>query len=184
LITSSLPYEGKSFIASNIAVSIAQGLDKHVLLVDTDLNQPSLHNIFQIESNKGLSDFLVSDKYQLKDFIKKTEIPKLSILPAGSCFTHAAELFSSDLMTLFIREVKNKYDDRIIIFDSSPLIISDSLAISDKVDGCIIIVKTGKTNRKLVSKTIEMIGKTKVIGIIMNYCEIPSKNYAGYYGKK
>jgi protein-tyrosine kinase len=184
LVTSSLPLEGKSFIASNLAVSMARGLDEHVLLVDADLTSPSLQNIFQINSNKGLSDFLVCENYELSNFIKKTKVPKLSLLPAGSFFERSSELLASELMKLFIQEVKYRYDDRIIIFDSSPLIISQSLAISDKVDGVIIVVKAGKTDRKLVNKAVEMIGRKRIVGIIMNYCNVSSWKYAAYFGKE
>ncbi|MEJ2102119.1 MAG: hypothetical protein P8X68_19425, partial [Desulfobacterales bacterium] len=91
---------------------------------------------------------------------------------------------ASELMKLFIQEVKYRYDDRIIIFDSSPLIISQSLAISDKVDGVIIVVKAGKTDRKLVNKAVEMIGRKRIVGIIMNYCNVSSWKYAAYFGKE
>jgi protein-tyrosine kinase len=184
LVTSALPLEGKSFVASNLAVSMARGLDEHVLLVDADLTSPSLQNIFQINSPRGLSDFLVCDNLELSSFIKKTEVPKLSLLPAGSFFERSSELLASELMRLFIQEVKYRYDDRFIIFDSSPLIVSQSLALSDKVDAVIIVVKAGKTDRKLVEKTVEMIGRQKVVGIIMNCCNVSSWKYAGYMGKE
>jgi protein-tyrosine kinase len=184
LVTSALPLEGKSFVASNLAVSMARGLDEHVLLVDADLTSPSLQDIFQIKSSKGLSDFLVCGDYELSSFIKKTKVPKLSLLPAGSFFERSSELLASELMRLFIQEAKYRYDDRFIIFDSSPLIVSQSLALCDKVDGVIIVVKASKTDRKLVEKTVEMIGRQKVVGIIMNYCNVSSWKYAGYIGKE
>ena len=151
LVTSSLPLEGKSYVSSNLAVSIARGLDEYVLLVDTDLNNPSLHKIFRIQSEVGLTDFLVNVKYDLSDIIKKTQIPKLSMLPAGIRYERSSELLASELMSLLIQELKYRYTDRYIIFDSSPIIISQSLAIADKVDAVLIVVKSGKTNRKLVS---------------------------------
>lgn len=184
LVTSSLPLEGKSYVSANLAVSIARGLDEHVLLVDTDIDNPSLQSIFQIQSEMGLTDFLVNEKFELSDIIKKTQVPKLSLLPAGVRYERSSELLASELMSLLIQELKYRYDDRYVIFDSSPIIISKSLAITDKVDAVIIIVRAGKTDRKLVYKTVDMIGREKVLGIIMNYCKESYRNYSKKYIKR
>jgi exopolysaccharide/PEP-CTERM locus tyrosine autokinase len=181
LVTSALPKEGKSFITSNLAVSIARGFDKYVLLVDADLKKPSLHEFFEIEADKGLCDFLTNHKLELSSLIKKTKIKKLSLLPTGSCLENSSELFSSKVMDLFIQEIKNRYDNRYIIIDSLPAQISETLALVDKVDGVIIVVKSGKTNKELVANTIDTIGKEKVIGIILNYGNLELKKYYKYH---
>lgn len=183
LVTSSLPGEGKSYTAANIAVSIAKGFEQHVLLVDSDSLKPSLQHIFGIDSDLGLYDFIASEEYELSQLIKQTKIPKLSILPAGTCFENSSELMASRAMTLFVQELKYRYDDRYIIFDAPPVTRSQALALAEKVDGAVVVIKAGQTDRNLVNKTIEMIGRQRVVGIIMNYCDIALRNYAGYYGK-
>jgi exopolysaccharide/PEP-CTERM locus tyrosine autokinase len=177
LVTSALPKEGKSFITSNLAVSIARGFDKYVLLVDADLKRPSLHEFFEIDADKGLCDFLTDHQLELSSLIKKTKIEKLSLLPSGSCLENSSELLSSEVMSLFIQEIKNRYDDRHIIIDSLPAQFSETLALVEKVDGVIIVVKSGKTNKELVAKTIDTIGKKKVIGVILNYGNLELKKY-------
>ena len=169
LITSSVPFEGKSFIAANLAVSVAQGLDQYVLLVDADLRKPSLAEIFSIKRGEGLSDFLTNDRHELSSLIQKTEIPKLSFLPAGSAYEKSSELLSSELMKAFVQEVKYRYDDRYVFFDSPPAIVSETLALADAVDGIILVVWAEKTDRKVVERTVELLGRKKTLGVILNY---------------
>jgi capsular exopolysaccharide synthesis family protein len=180
LVTSSLPLEGKSFVASNLALSIASGLDKYVLLVDADLRKPVQQEIFKINSGLGLADYLVNEKYQLIDLIQKTPVPKLTLLLAGSDYENSSELLSSELMTLFVQEVKYRYDDRYIIIDAPPAHISESLALAEKVDYVILVVRAGKTDRKLVQETAKNIGMHKIIGVFLNYCDIKKTAYYGY----
>ena len=181
LVTSSLPLEGKSFVASNLALSIASGLDKYVLLVDADLRKPVQQDIFKINSELGLADYLANEKHQLIDLIQKTPVKKLSLLPAGSGYENSSELLSSDLMSLFIQEVKYRYDDRYIIIDAPPAYISEPLALAEKVDYVVLVVKAGKTDRKLVQETAKNIGMDKIIGVVLNHCSIKKKAYYGYY---
>lgn len=183
LVTSSLPLEGKSFVASNLALSIASGLDKYVLLVDADLRKPVQQQIFKINSELGLADYLVNEKHQLIDLIQKTPVQKLSLLPAGSGYENSSELLSSELMTLFVQEVKYRYDDRYIIIDAPPAYISEPLALAEKVDCVLLVVRAGKTDRKLVQETAKNIGMHKIIGVFLNHCDMKKTAYYGYgYG--
>jgi capsular exopolysaccharide synthesis family protein len=184
LITSSQPYEGKSFIASNLAVSIAQGFEKHVILVDADLKHPSLQKIFNLKSKEGLSDFIINEKLELSNLIHKTMVSKLSVLTAGTCYENSSEILSSELMRLFIQELKYRYSDRYVIIDSPPAKISETLALVNQVDGVILVVKTGKTDINLVKNICENIGREKIIGIVMNYYKQNIKNYYSYYNNK
>ena len=181
LITSSLPLEGKSFIAGNLAVSIARGLDQYVLLVDADLRRPSLSKLFGIDADAGLSDFLTDATYELNALIKKTETPKLSLLPAGSAYEKSSELLSSELMKAFVQEVKYRYDDRYVIFDSPPAHISETLALADVVDGVIFVVNAGKTEKKIIERAVDLVGKQRIIGVILNRAESAMKQYYYYY---
>jgi len=102
LVTSSVPGEGKSFVASNLALSIANGLDKSVLLVDADFRKPSIQTTFGFGVTKGLSDYLSDAKYELGDLIQSTSFRGLSVLPAGSCPPDSSELLAGEIMKIFV----------------------------------------------------------------------------------
>jgi exopolysaccharide/PEP-CTERM locus tyrosine autokinase len=179
LVTSLYPHEGKSFFSSNLAVSIAHSIDKYVLLIDADLKKPSLPKYFAIKPDIGLTDFFLDQTRQLSFLIQKTEIPKLSILASGSACRSSSELVSSDSMSHLIHELKHRYIDRYVIFDSAPVQMSDTLSLANKVDGIIIVVKAGKTSKKLVKQAIQKLGKEKILGIVLNFCKVDlKKNYA------
>ena len=181
LVTSALPEEGKSFFASNLAVSIANGLDQHVLLVNADFRKPSLDVIFNIDSKLGLSDYLVNENHHLTELIQKTEIPKLSYLPAGSSYERSSELLASEAMKLLVLEMKYRYEDRYIIFDSPPVRKSETLSLIDKIDGIILIVRAGKTDKKLIREAAEITGMKKNIGVILNRFNLKESPYHKYY---
>jgi exopolysaccharide/PEP-CTERM locus tyrosine autokinase len=181
LVTSCNPSEGKSFISSNIAVSIAKGFDEYVLLIDADLRKPTLHKIYEVPLNPGLTDFLTEPDNELGDVIIRTDIGKLSLLTAGSMYDGSSELLDSDLMTMFLQGLKIKYDNGYVILDTPPLLISEALALSHKVDGIIMVVDVQRTSKDIVRRTMQLIRKDKLLGIIMNNCDFTMKNYK-YYG--
>jgi protein-tyrosine kinase len=193
MVTSAVPGEGKSFIASNLAISIARNIDEHVLLMDCDLRLPSIHNRFNIETKIGLSDYLTGD-VSLSSLLVKVGIDKLSILPGGKPPENPAELLSSEKMAQLLEEVKKRYEDRYIIVDSAPpQLTAESSALARQVDGIILVINYGKTKRELISDLLEIIGKEKIIGIVFNRFNLRSSSYYGYgkysryakyYGKK
>jgi protein-tyrosine kinase len=188
MVTSAVPGEGKSFIASNLAISIAQNIDEHVLLMDCDLRLPSIHNRFNIEAKTGLSDYLTGD-VSLSSLLVKVGVDKLSILPGGKPPENPAELLSSEKMAQLLDEVKQRYEDRYIIVDSAPpQLTAESSALARQVDGIILVINYGKTKRELIADLIENIGKEKIIGIVFNRFNLLSSSYYGYgkysnYGK-
>ncbi|MBA4369485.1 MAG: exopolysaccharide biosynthesis protein [Desulfobacterium sp.] len=188
MVTSAVPGEGKSFIASNLAISIAQNIDEHVLLMDCDLRLPSIHNRFNIEAKIGLSDYLTGD-VSLSSLLVKVGVDKLSILPGGKPPENPAELLSSEKMAQLLEEVKKRYEDRYIIIDSAPpQLTAESSALARQVDGIILVINYGKTKRELIADLIEIIGKEKIIGIVFNRFNLRSSSYYGYgkysnYGK-
>ena len=181
LVTSALPEEGKSFVASNLAVSIASGLDQHVLLVGADTKKPSLDEIFNIDSELGLSDYLVNEKHNLSDLIHKTKVPKLSYLSSGSSYERSSELLASEVMKMFVLEMKCRYDDRYIIFDAPPAQMSETLGLADKVDGIILVVRAGKTDKKLIRETAKITGMKKNLGVVLNQFNLKALPYYKYY---
>jgi protein-tyrosine kinase len=188
MVTSSVPGEGKSFVSSNLAVSIAQNIDQHVLLMDCDMRKATIQGNFGFDDVKGLSEYL-SKGTSLSSLLLKTEIDKLTILPGGRTPRNPAELMSSKKMAELLKEVTSRYNDRYIIIDSPPPhLTSETSVIARQVDGILLVVKAGSTQRELVGDLLEMMGKEKVLGIVVNWFDVRSSAYYGYgkyskYGK-
>jgi len=180
MVTSSIPEEGKSFVAANLAVSIAQNIDEHVLLMDCDLRAPSIHTLFSLDNSKGLSDYLNGSE-PLTSFFTTTFLDKLKVLTAGKTPLNPSELLASDQMRQLVQEVKLRYSDRYIIIDTPPpYITSETSVLSRFVDGIIIVVRQGKTKKQDVLDIINIYGREKILGVVYNY----AKKRAGYgYGK-
>ncbi len=180
MITSSAPSEGKSFVASNLAVSLAKSIDEYVLLIDCDLRRPTIHSIFGFPPNiEGLSEHLSRD-VPISSLLRKTAIDKLTILPCGTPPANPAELVSSTQMSQLINEVKSRYEDRYIIIDSPPPnLTSETNALARQVDGIIIVVRNGKTKIKDVQDLIDTYGRDKILGVVKNFA--PIQKAKGYY---
>lgn len=181
MITSAVPDEGKSFVAANLAVSFAQSMDEHVLLLDCDLRLPTVHRVFGVPDNSpGLSDVL-SGTIGVPEALYKTGIDKLTILPGGRVPGNPSELLSSIRMHNLLKEVESRYEDRYVIIDTPPpLLTAESVAISRLVDGVLIVVQHGKTPRREVKDMIELIGINKILGIVLNRYDLQLAKYYGY----
>jgi protein-tyrosine kinase len=184
LITSALQGEGKTFVACNLAASISQGVDEHVLLIDADLRDPSVHKVFGIPSSKqGLSTFLAKQA-SISSLLKKTNIDKLTVLPAGNSTETPAELLSSARMKALIGEVRDRYPDRFVIIDGPPLqLTAETAVLANEVDAIILVVRHGKTPRDAAKSALEKIQKEKLLGVVYNGYDEPAKLYNryGYY---
>ena len=182
IITSSFPSEGKSFVSANIAASIARGINDHVLLIDADLRRPKLHTMFGYSRVQGLNEYL-TDQKNLDELIIRTQFDKLSLLPAGGESKNATELLSSNKMKEFLKEVKDRYKDRLIIIDSAPVqATSEASVLSNYVDGTILVVRNQKTPREGVLETVETLGRKNILGVVLNGCSKSMKKYGKYYG--
>ena len=179
LVTSSMPDEGKSLISANLAISIAQGIQEHVLLIDCDIRRPCIHTQFGFGNVPGLSDHL-SRGIPVSSLLLKTKVNKLSILPGGNPSYNPAELVSSQKMSRLLQEVKYRYSDRFIVIDSPPpKLTSESSALSRQVDGVLLVIEYGRTSREMVSDLVKTIGKEKIIGIVLNKLDM---RFSSYYG--
>ena len=179
MVTSSMPDEGKSMISGNLAVSIAQSIQEHVLLIDCDIRRPCIHTQFGFGGVPGLSEHL-SRGVPLSSLLLKTIVDKLSILPGGRPPFNPSELMSSQQMSRLLQEVKYRYSDRFIIIDSPPPKLSaEASALSRQVDGVLLVIEYGRTSREMLSDLINIIGKEKIIGVVFNKLDM---RYAGYYG--
>jgi exopolysaccharide/PEP-CTERM locus tyrosine autokinase len=180
MITSPSPNEGKSFVAANLAVSMAQSIDEYVLLIDCDLRNPTIHSLFGYnKGGHGLSDYL-SSAMPLSNVLRKTSVEKLTILPGGTVPSNPSELLSSEQMRRMLHEVKLRYADRYILIDTPPpYITAETNAIARSVDGIILVVRQGKTRVKEVQDIIDIYGREKILGVVKNFSE---KKFGYGYG--
>jgi capsular exopolysaccharide synthesis family protein len=181
LVTSSVPNDGKSFVSSNLAISFAQA-GKKVLLIDCDLRKGRQHKIFDVDGHKGLSNLLIKDIGNHSDYIIKTNIKNLSLLPRGTFPPNPSELLNSKKNATLIGILKNKYD--IVILDGAPVNgLSDSLILSSLVDKTILISSvnhTPKTELLSAKKALEGVG-ANLAGCVANNIVAKRGSYGGYY---
>ena len=179
VVTSANPGEGKTTVAGNLALVLAQGESK-VLLVDCDMRRPSIHKLFKISNTYGISDLLVGNK-KLESVANKYN-DNLSIVPAGKIPPNPAEMLASKAMTAFLEEMKNYFD--YIVLDTPPLqAVTDAQVLSTKVDGSLIIIRAGVTKKEAINNAVSIIKKVKgnIIGTVLNVAETKKDKYY-YYG--
>jgi non-specific protein-tyrosine kinase len=175
LITSANPYEGKTFTAINLGVSIAQELDRTVLLVDADMRKHNgkhkdfASDFFGTDMNEGLSNYLLG-QVEIPDILVNPGIERLVLLPAGRPLSNSAELLGSPRMVKLVNDIKSRYcDDRIIIIDSSSLLTcADPLVLSRYVDGILFVVEHEKTTSTQLKKSIELLKDKPLLGTVVN----------------
>ena len=185
LITSALPGDGKSFVSANLAVSIAMNINKHVLLIDCDLRKPDLHGMFGCGPGPGLSDYL-AERRSLDSLLLKSSVEKLTLLPGGPIPANPSELASSERMSAMLAEVKDRYQDRLIVVDSPPPgLAAETSFLARQVDGILLVVKYGKTPKEDIEDLRETVGSDKILGVVINYLDMPMSRRYGYgkYGK-
>ena len=179
MVTSALPGEGKTLIAANLAISIAKGEDQHVLLVECDLRKPSLQYLFKYPPSKGVSE-IVQGKADVADCLIKTPVDKLTILPAAKQSpANPSELLESKRMQSLIQELSERYTDRFLIIDTSPIQATvDPKIISDQVDAIVMVTRYRYTKEADFKMALENLPKDKVIGTVLNAMdELPAKKY-------
>ncbi len=168
MVTSATESEGKTLVAANLAAAIAFDLNINALLVDTDLRNPSVGEMFGFKHSRGLSDYLVGQE-NIANYFIRTGIDRLSIIPGGSGQENPAELLGSMKMENLVNEMKSRYRDRYIIFDSSPLLATTEPSVLTKmVDGIILVVRAGVTQRDTVQQAISHLDSEKILGVVLN----------------
>ena len=175
LITSANPYEGKTFTTINLGVSIAQELDRTVLIVDADLRNHTRHHkdfaidFFGTDMTEGLSNYLLGQS-EISELLLNPGIERLVLLPAGRPLQNSAELLGSPRMVRLVNDIKSRYtNDRIIIFDSpSILSCADPLILARYVDGILLVVEEEKTKSDDIEKTMELLKDKPVFGTLLN----------------
>jgi protein-tyrosine kinase len=185
VVTSSLPGEGKTFTVFNLAISMAMERDISVLLIDADLTRRSLSLLAGLASAPGLGDVLVDRVADLADVIVKTNLPKLSLIPAGRIQLNTTELLSSGRMRMVLRELADRYPDRILLMDSAPVLsASQATVLCDLARQILFVVEEGKTPQQLIRDAIALLDREKAIGLVLNKSIRLSKHqYFQCYGE-
>ena len=184
MVTSPFANEGKTFCAINLAISMAMEMDRTVLLVDADVAKPSVPGVLGVKSDKGLMDVLYQRGNELSEVLCKTNIDKLTILPAGKGRHHATELLASEAMHALLQEMAERYSDRILIFDSPPLLAaSEASVLAGNMGQIVMVVEAGKTTETALKDALSRIESCRNVGLLLNKIEGSPAGYSGYgYG--
>ena len=184
MVTSALPGEGKSFTSINLAMSIATELDNTVMLVDADVARPSVMRMLGLPDGPGLLDLVQDDKLDMSSVLLKTNVEKLTILPSGTPHPRATELLASDAMVRLLEDMAARYPDRIIIFDSPPLLITtESRVLATHMGQIVVVVHAGKTLQSEVKQALATIEACQVKLLLLNRASSLFKGGFGYnYG--
>lgn len=181
VITSAMPGEGKTYNSLNLAISFAQERDVHVLLIDSDVIKPALTQLVGLDNVPGLTDILAGDIKDLSEVFYKTNIDKLSIVPAGRPHENDTELLSSSRMKKLTAELATRYPDRIVLFDAPPVLATSHARVMAQHAGQIIlIVEAGKTLEHSVKDAVHQFDEEKMVGVVLNKGR--GSMGAGYFG--
>jgi len=168
---------GKSLITANLAVSISMEVNQTVLLADLDLRLPSLHEKFNFTPEFGLLDYL-NHNAELPDLLVNPGFPRLVLLPGKGTTSESSELLSSPRMIKLMKELKSRYESRIIIYDMPPLLnVEDAQVILPNVDSTILVVENGKNTRSEVENSLRLLEGTNLIGTVLNKADEEIKGY-------
>jgi non-specific protein-tyrosine kinase len=182
LITSPSPEDGKSTVAANLGVAMAQS-GRQVILVDSDLRRPEIHKKLKLVNHTGVSTLLVLPRLLLDGTIQTTEIPNLSVITSGDLPPNPAELLASGKMNELIQTVTEHYD--MVLIDTPPVMaVTDAAALATRVDGVLLVIKPGVTKLAACKQALEQLQRVggKVLGVVLNDIEITRSRYRyGYY---
>ncbi|TVR98646.1 MAG: hypothetical protein EA406_06180 [Rhodospirillales bacterium] len=186
VVTSALASEGKTFVALNLAMSLAFEKDFRVLLVDADVAKPAINRRLGIEPREGLTDLLADPDRDVASVLLKTNVDSLSIIQAGTPHELNTELLASKRMIGLLDEIASRYSDRIVIFDSPPVLVTtEASTLLQNMGQVVFVVQAGRTSRQAVEEALELIQDCPHIGLVMNQAEERwgSVHFGTYYGK-
>jgi exopolysaccharide/PEP-CTERM locus tyrosine autokinase len=184
-VTSSVAGEGKTFTSLNLAISIAMELDRTVLLVDADLANPGLSRLLKAHELPGLTERLLDENVDLKDLLLRTDVPKLTLLPAGRRHRRSTELLASNAMKGLLDELATRYPDRVVLFDSPPLLAtSEASVLAEQAGQVCLVVESATTPQFLVKEALGLLRHQDRVSLVLNKTrdELLSGRRGYYYG--
>jgi exopolysaccharide/PEP-CTERM locus tyrosine autokinase len=184
MVTSAVPGEGKTFTSINLALSIVSELNKTVLLVDADVARPSLPNVLGIPTGPGLMDLLDNPSMDMADVLLRTNIENLNLLSSGNPHARATELLASDAMSRLLDDMAARYPDRIVIFDSPPLLVTtESRELARHAGQVVVVVHAESTLQADVKRALATIEQCPVKMLVLNQARTLAQGAYGYgYG--
>jgi Mrp family chromosome partitioning ATPase len=169
-VTGARPGDGVTTTAANLAISIALDVNQTVLLVDLNLRDPSVHRKFGLDPTKGIEDYLHGE-CALKDCLLNPGLARLVVLPAKVSKGNAAEMISSPRMAALAKELRSRYSDRVIIFDTPPMLDSgETLGFLPNVEGVLFVARSGHTTKIEVDRAAELLHNFQIVGTLLNAC--------------
>ena len=191
-VTSAWPEEGKSFLAVNLAISLASEMDYNVLLIDADVHRAAVVKVLGIETEKGILDVIRDPEMDLSEVIVRTDMERLSVIGPGKSDPLSTERLSSQRMSAVTAELAERYNDRIIIFDTSPLLATSEPGVMAQLMGqVIIVVEADRTTRQAIDQALEQLPEDCPAGMVLNKSKglvggsaLPYYGYYGYYNTK
>jgi protein-tyrosine kinase len=183
MVTSALSGEGKSYTSINLAMSIAAELDHTVMLVDADVARPSILRMLGLPPGPGLLD-LLEGRAEMSQVLQRTNIDKLTLLPSGTPHPRATELLASEAMRQLLDDIATRYHDRIVIFDSPPLLLTtESRVLASHMGQIVVVVNAGKTLQADVQHALSTIESCPVRLMLLNKAQSAADGAYGYsYG--
>ena len=182
-VTSPVKKDGKTTVAANLAAALALDYEENVLLIDGDLRAPSLHRYFNNIQAPGLTDYLgSSSEMSLKSLVQETFLPGLRFLASGKPSHRSSELLAKERMNQIMEEARAEFPGHQIIIDSPPVLSTpDPLVIARHVDGVLLVVRAGKTPRDYLTKALQSLNSSKVMGVVLNGGEMGIASRYYYY---
>ncbi|MFL6680903.1 MAG: AAA family ATPase [Burkholderiaceae bacterium] len=182
LVTSATAGEGKTFFSMNVAMSLAMEVDFHALLVDADVLRPSVLERYGIEPGPGLLDLASRPELDISDVLLRTNVPKLSLLPAGKQTHKSAELLSSAYIDRLLTELSERYADRLVIFDAPPILVSSGTRhLATRVGQVIMVVQADSADSRAVSQAFEAVDSCPLVSTVLNRSSLPDPGAYGNY---
>ena len=179
-ITSPLPQDGKSTIALNLATALAEGGRRTVLLIEADLHRPTLTEQLGLEKREGLADCLEGSMSPLS-VLRRLEPLNWYLLPSGEPRSNPTELLQTDAFAGILQTLSPHFDW--ILIDSPPVMpLTDALSLARQANATLLVAREGRTPREAIEKAIAVIGRQRVLGIVLNAVDGLDRMYSGYYG--
>lgn len=180
MVTSTMPGEGKTLTAINLACTLAREFEQTVLLVDCDLKKQNIHEVLGYESDKGLVNYLLNE-CSITDLIVWPGIEKLTIISGGKTIEESSEVLGSPLMKELISDMKNRYPERYVIFDVPPVFAGvDTMILAKLMDHILVVVEADKTPIPDLKMALDMLPKEKIRGLILNQQKTPATSIYGH----
>lgn len=182
VVTSAVPGEGKTFVSTNLAMSIAMEVDHAALLVDGDVLRPSVFARLDLEPQTGLMDLLVDSTVNTGDLLVGTNVPKLTLLSAGTAQDRAEELLASTAMDRLLDELSSRFSDRLIIIDSPPLLVTtESRALAERAGQVVLVVEADRTPREQIARAFETLSNCPIVMSVLNKSRAIESDYVYGY---